>query len=83
MVRKHPIKCQYCKKDTGYYHEDFMFMVITNDIKCPHCNKVFLPANNGMEFLQNSNLKIDDINFPTVYDKSTGIFIVDYPHKLK
>jgi len=45
MVRKHQIKCQHCGKNTNYYHEDFMFMVITNDIKCPHCNKIIIHAN--------------------------------------
>jgi phage FluMu protein Com len=58
-------------------------MVIINDIKCPHCNKVIIPANNGIEFLETSNLKVDDITFPTAKDNITGIFTVDYPYKIK
>jgi len=85
MVQKHPIKCQHCGKDTGYYSEDFMFMVITNDIECPHCNKIIISADTKIisSDIKISNMNIDDIIFPTMYNKSSGIFVVDYPHKSK
>lgn len=60
-------------------------VVRKHPIKCPHCNKVFFPANNGIEFSNNvehSNIHICGVNFPTTYFKDTGILIIDYPNKL-
>lgn len=45
MVRNHPLICPHCKKDTGMTEEQFMFFVITNDIRCPHCGEVIMKAN--------------------------------------
>lgn len=42
MVKEHPIICIYCKKDTGYTQERFMFCVIEEDILCPHCGEVVI-----------------------------------------
>lgn len=50
MVQEKPIKCPYCKKNTGYTQEQFMFTVITTDILCPHCGEVIIRANGGIEF---------------------------------
>lgn len=58
MVRKHPIRCPHCNKLTGFNEEDFMFMVITVDIKCSHCNKTVITANQieyGGDKKQNPN----------------------------
>jgi hypothetical protein len=60
-----------------------MFMVITHDIKCPYCNKVIIHGNNGIEFNEISNININGTIFPTTHDKNSGIFTIDYPHKLK
>ena len=45
MVRKHPIICSHCNKDTGMTQEEFMYYVLTHDITCPHCGKVIIYAN--------------------------------------
>jgi len=45
MYKKTPIICPHCKKDTGYTQEGLMFCVVTEDLKCPYCQKVVVPAN--------------------------------------
>ena len=50
MVTTHPIICHTCQRDTGMTTEQFMFYVVTTDIKCPHCGAVIIRANNGISF---------------------------------
>ena len=42
MYREHPIICKHCGKDTGMTEEQFMYMVLQEDLKCPHCLKVVI-----------------------------------------
>jgi len=43
MVEKTPIYCPNCKKLVGY-QEDYMFMVLKEDIKCTDCGTVVIFA---------------------------------------
>lgn len=61
MVQRQQIKCKHCGRNTGYYPEDFMFMVITNDIKCPHCNKTIISADTKT-ILSNTEISSFNIN---------------------
>jgi adenine-specific DNA methylase len=45
MVQDHPIICPNCKEKTGFIEEQFRFYLLTNDVCCPHCGHVVLPAN--------------------------------------
>jgi hypothetical protein len=48
MNNQNPIMCPWCKKDTGYTQEQFMYCVITHDILCPHCQYVVIKVSNVM-----------------------------------
>lgn len=37
-----PIICRYCSKDTGMTEEGFTYLVLKEDVKCPHCDKIII-----------------------------------------
>jgi len=45
MNRYTPIICPKCKKDTGLKAENFTNIVLTSNVKCPHCQYVLIYAN--------------------------------------
>ena len=45
MYKLTPIICQSCGKDTGYKAENFNSIVLTDDVKCPHCGEVVIYIN--------------------------------------
>jgi len=44
MFRKHEIRCPKCNNFIGY-SEDFMWMVIYEDVKCLNCGTIVIYAN--------------------------------------
>jgi len=40
--RETPIKCNACKRDTGLKAENFMGMMLTDDVKCPRCGETVI-----------------------------------------
>lgn len=67
MVRQKPIKCPHCHRMTGYYEENFMFMVLTSNVLCPHCGGVVIYANGGIEY--------NSMHNPNVYTPPQSINI--------
>ena len=61
MTSKTPIYCPHCGRIIGY-QEDFMFMVMTSDIKCQNCDKVAIHDNNAVWWRENE--KRMDSNSP-------------------
>ena len=45
MCRETKIVCPYCNKDTAYTEEGLRHLVLTADLKCPHCQRVIIIAN--------------------------------------
>jgi len=37
IVEEHSIVCNRCGKDTGLTEEQFKYMVLFEDVLCPHC----------------------------------------------
>ena len=73
MLQDRPIICQHCKKKTGYTQEQFMFAVITSDIRCPHCGEIVIHANNGIEF--GSKPTDAELQNPDIYTSPSNISI--------